>query len=246
MHHSARTSKYTTSLADSPQWFQVGDEILPLVIKRNQRAKRICLRYNPSAHAINLTLPKHTHLNEGLRFLNQKSEWLLYVLQEMPSKKQIKPGVVIPIFGEKVRIRHTPELSCRWMLKDGQLMISGKRSHFEQKVMEAIKKMARTHLDELARHQAARIHKRVNRLCVRDTKSRWGSCSSTGNLSFSWRLIFAPYEVLQYVVAHEVAHLRHMDHSPKFWELCSFLYPEQEIAKTWLRLHGKELYRFNA
>lgn len=246
MYRSPYTQKHTTSLSDSPEWFKVGDEVLPLIITRNQRAKRICLRYNPSDHAINLTLPKHIHISEGLRFLNQKSEWLMDVLKDMPSKKQIKPGVVVPIFGERVRIRHVPDLRCAWMLKDGQLMISGKREHFERKVMEAIRKMAKTHLSELASYHAKRVGKPVRRVSVRDTKSRWGSCSSTGNLSFSWRLIFAPYEVLQYVVAHEVSHLRHMNHSSRFWDMCAFLCPDYEVAKAWLRVHGKELYRFNA
>jgi predicted metal-dependent hydrolase len=236
----------TTSLSDHPEWFRVGDEILPLVITRNYRAKRICLRYNPSDHAINLTLPRHTRTSEGLRFLNQKSEWLMNVLREMPCKKQIKPGVVVPIFGERVRIRHDETMRCAWMLKDNQLIISGKREHFQRRVMEAIRKMSKNHLNELAHYQAGCIGKKVSRLSVRDTKSRWGSCSSTGNLSFSWRLIFAPYEVLQYVVAHEVAHLRHMNHSPRFWETCAEILPEYEPAKAWLRVHGKELYRFNA
>lgn len=161
-------------------------------------------------------------------------------------KKQIKPGVVIPLFGERVRIKHDPSLRCSWKLEADVLTVSGKREHFERKVMEAIKKMAKKHISDLAHYQARRIGRTVSRVSVRDTRSRWGSCSSTGNLSFSWRLIFAPYEVFEYVVAHEVSHLRHMNHGTRFWELCGFLCPNSDVAKEWLRVHGKELYRFNA
>jgi predicted metal-dependent hydrolase len=98
----------------------------------------------------------------------------------------------------------------------------------------------------LATRDAARIGRKLNRVSVRDTRSRWGSCSSTARLSFSYRLIFAPKEVMEYVVAHEVAHLRHMNHSPAFWNAVEFLCPQYDAAKDWLKLHGKDLYRFNA
>ncbi len=237
---------HSDECSDIPEWLQVGEEVLPLVIRRHRRAKRICLRYDPTGHAVSLTLPRHARVSEGLHFLNQKSEWLITTLTEMPCKKQIKPGVVIPLFGARVRIKHDETLRCAWQLKDDVLTVSGKREHFERRVMDAIRKMAKKHISDLAAYQSRRIGRIVRRISVRDTRSRWGSCSSTGNLSFSWRLIFAPYEVFEYVVAHEVSHLRHMHHGERFWQLCEFLCPGHEVAKEWLRVHGKELYRFNA
>lgn len=231
---------------DVPEFLQVGEELLPLVIIRHRRAKRICLRYNPGEHAVRLTLPRHTRISDGLNFLTQKSEWLIETLKEIPTKKQIKPGTVIPIMGERVRIRHDETMRGAWQLHDGMLSISGERAFFQRRMTEALKKIAKREISTLANRYAKRIDKQVNRVSVRDTRSRWGSCSSVGNLSFSWRLIFAPTEVFQYVVAHEVAHLRHMNHSAKFWEVVHQLCPDYEIARAWLRLHGKELYRFNA
>jgi hypothetical protein len=111
---------------------------------------------------------------------------------------------------------------------------------------DALRKVAREEITTRALKMAKKTERRIQRITVRDTRSRWGSCSSTGNLSFSWRLIFAPEEVLEYVVAHEVAHLRYMNHSEKFWNLVSYLCPNYEAAKAWLKLHGKELYRFDA
>ncbi len=230
-----------------PEFLKVGEEFLPLVIKRHAKAKRICLRYNPTKHAISLTLPRHTKVSDGMNFLNQKTQWLLETLAEMPLKKQIKPGVVIPLLGERVRIKHEPKLGRRqFALMDDTLYINGERECFPLRVTEALKKIAAVRIRDMAMKDANKIGRRINRISVRDTRSRWGSCSSTANLSFSWRLVFAPREVMEYVVAHEVAHLRYMDHSNNFWNLVEYLCPNHEVAKEWLRDHGKHLYRFNA
>lgn len=228
-----------------PEYLKVGEEVLPLVIRRHARAKRICLRYNPTAHAISLTLPRNTHISSGLDFLHAKGKWLIDTLEEMPRHKQIKPGVVIPLLGNRVRIKHDPRLRG-WLLSDDTLLVAGDRAEFAERIHETLKKIGKNEITRIAQEYAAHIGKRVNRVSVRDTRSRWGSCSSTGNLSFSWRLIFAPREVMEYVVAHEVAHLKHMNHSTNFWNLVEFLCPDYEVAKEWLRLHGKHLYRFNA
>lgn len=234
--------------ADStlPEYLKVGKEVLPLVIKRHAKAKRICLRYNPTQHAISLTLPRHTRVSDGLKFLTDKSSWLIATLEEMPDKKQIKPGVVIPVLGQRVRMKHEKDLGRPYLLMDETLYISGDREFFPRRVTEALKKIASARIHQLANRYATKIGRRINRISVRDTRSRWGSCSSTGNLNFSWRLVFAPREVLEYVVAHEVAHLRHMNHSPAFWNQVEALCPNHEVAKQWLRMHGKHLYRFNA
>lgn len=229
-----------------PEYLQVGEEVLPLVIKRHRSAKRICLRYNPTSHAISLTLPRHTRVNDGLNFLTQKSEWLITTLLEMPSKKRIKPGVVIPLLGERVRVMRDDKQRGAYKLYSDALVISGDSADFQQRMKDALRKIAKQEITARAEKMARKLGKRINRVTVRDTRSRWGSCSSTGNLSFSWRLVFAPSEVLEYVIAHEVAHLRFMNHSQKFWDMVEYLCPDYEVAKEWLKLHGKELYRFNA
>lgn len=229
-----------------PDYLQVGTEKLPLVIRRHRSAKRICLRYHPTDHAISLTLPRHTRVNDGLAFLLQKTEWLMDTLRDMPTKKQIKPGVVIPLLGKRVRIKHDSTMRRSWMLKDDTLFVAGPREEFAERVNIALRAIARTSLTNMAMRDAARIGRRIHALTVRDTRSRWGSCSSTARLSFSWRLIFAPREVMEYVVAHEVAHLRHMNHSPAFWNCVENICPAYDAAKDWLKIHGKELYRFSA
>lgn len=229
-----------------PDLLQVGEHTLPLVIRRHKRAKRICLRYNPTSHQINLTLPRHTRLSDGIDFITEKTEWLLSTIEDIPCKKQLKPGVCITIVGDRYRIKHVPDLGMPYQLRAGILCISGKRENFSRNVEDALKRIARQRITMLSLKYADRIGGRVNRVTVRDTRSRWGSCSSNGNLSFSWRLIFAPRKVLEYVVAHEVAHLRHMNHSQRFWDLTETICPNHVAPKEWLRVHGKELYRFNA
>ena len=232
--------------SEIPDYLQVGEDLLPLVIRRHNRAKRICLRYNPTEHAISLTLPRYTHVQAGLHFLTQKSEWLLETLQGAPSKKALKPGVVIPLMGDRVRLRHDATMRKAWCMIDGALVISGPREEFGKRAIEAIKKIAKQEISKRATRYAKHVGRHINRIGVRDTRSRWGSCSSAGNLSFSWRLVFAPTEVFDYVIAHEVAHLRHMNHSDRFWNLVSIICPDYEIAKEWLRRHGRELYRYQA
>jgi hypothetical protein len=229
-----------------PDFLQVGEEMLPLVIRRHQRAKRICLRYNPTSHAISLTLPRHTRVSDGLLFLIQKSEWLVETLRDMPSKKQIKPGVVIPLLGNRVRIKNDPQMKSKWLIADDTLFVSGERNEFPEHATAALRAIASQTLTTIALRYGAMLGRRINRISVRDTRSRWGSCSSTARLSFSYRLIFAPKEVMEYVVAHEVAHLRHMNHSPAFWNCVASICPGYEAAKDWLKLHGKDLYQFNA
>lgn len=229
-----------------PDTLQVGDHTLPLKIRRHQRAKRICLRYNPTSHEINLTLPRHTRISDGINFLNEKSDWLISTLEEIPTQKQLKPGVCIWLAGERYRIKHEPNLAMPYQLRAGVLCIAGKREHFAHNVEDALKRIARQRITMLCLKFADRIGGRVARVTVRDTRSRWGSCYSTGNLSFSWRLIFAPRKVLEYVVAHEIAHLKHMNHSSRFWDLTEVICPNYHVPKEWLRVHGKELYRFNA
>jgi predicted metal-dependent hydrolase len=238
--------RHAWSNHDLPDHLFVGEERLPLVIRRHQRAKRICLRYNPTSHAISLTLPRHTRVGDGLMFLMQKSEWLMATLREMPCKKQIKPGVVIPLLGKRVRIKHDADLKRGHLLRDDVLYVAGAREDFPENATRALRAIATRTLTALAEKYAVRVGRRLDRVSVRDTRSRWGSCSSTARLSFSYRLIFAPREVMEYVVAHEVAHLRYMNHSASFWNIVGYLCPDYEAAKDWLRLHGRDLYRFNA
>jgi hypothetical protein len=126
----------------------------------------------------------------------------------------------------------------------GVIRVSGFAEHLPRRVRDFLKREARAMLTERAHDKAGRLDRPIARISLRDTRSRWGSCSSDGGLSFSWRLILAPEEVLDYVVAHEVAHLMHHDHGAKFWALVTDLTPSVDAPRQWLRAHGPELHRY--
>lgn len=228
-----------------PELLKLDQHQVPLVVRRNRRSKRIYLRYNPADHIFALTLPQSTMVSEGVDFIHTKAEWIADILNHMPLKKHIKPGVVVPILGQKHRVRYVDKLRGSFALRHGELLVSGPREMLPRRIEDGLKKIIRNELYDLACYKASLIGRSINRVTLRDTSSRWGSCSSDRNLMFSWRLVFAPYEVIDYVVSHEVAHLRHMNHSQNFWNTVEMLSPDYESWKDWLKYHGKELYRYH-
>ena len=224
---------------------KIGLREVPLQVKRNKRAKRIYLRYNPSEHGFSLTLPQRVRFDDGVRFLHTKSDWIAETLQRMPARKQLRFGMIVPILGNLCQIERDPTLKAPFVLLKNRLIIRPEANKATGEQIEAVlKKIIRNELRQLASYKASLIGKTINRVTLRDTRSRWGSCSSERNLMFSWRLIFAPREVLDYVVSHEVAHLRHMNHGVYFWKRVEEICPGYLEWKDWLRLHGSELYRF--
>lgn len=232
-------------LYDMPDMLEIGSQQVPLQVRRNHRAKRMYLRYHPADHTFSLTLPQRTRIEDGVRFVSSHSDWIVRTLQQVPLRKSLRSGVMLPILGQMTRVVSVPDLPAPFALKDDRLEIGAGASPFALRVEMALRKIVRNELTELADYKASQLGRRINRITLRDTKSRWGSCSSEHNLMFSWRLVFAPYEVLNYVVSHEVAHLRHMNHSPRFWECVDQLCPDYLDWKDWLRFHGSELYSFN-
>jgi predicted metal-dependent hydrolase len=130
------------------------------------------------------------------------------------------------------------------MITDGEILVRGDPAHLPRRNTDHLKALARREFATRARVLAARLGKSVTRVGVRDPKSRWGSCSSTGALSFSWRLVFAPEAVVDYVVAHEVAHLVEMNHSPRFWKVVASLVPDSKTPRAWLKHHRLELLSY--
>jgi len=127
-----------------------------------------------------------------------------------------------------------------------RICVSGGEQHGPRRLADWLRAQARADLTQCTRHHAANLNCNPKRISVRDQSTRWGSCSSTGTISYSWRLIFAPNFVLDYVAAHETAHLREMNHGPRFWRLVRETMPDMYKAKSWLKQHGAELHRFGA
>ncbi len=215
-------------------------------VRRSARARRILLRIDRNARRAELVLPPGASVAEGRAFAEKKALWLRNRLALLPETVPFEPGATVPVFGIERLLVHAPEARAGVRLDGGRLIVSGQRDFFSRRVRDWLKREARRRIADLAHAQAAGIGRTVARVSVRDQQSRWGSCSTAGNLSFSWRLILAPAEVLDYVVAHEVAHLAEMNHSPRFWQLVDRLTDHADFGRSWLRSHGPGLHAYGA
>jgi predicted metal-dependent hydrolase len=163
----------------------------------------------------------------------------------VPSIVPLEPGSRVPILGREVLICTAESGPAPVFFAEGnRLCVRGRPEHRPRRIVAFLKKEAKSALDTCARAFAERLGVRATRIGVRDTASRWGSCAASGALSFSWRLIFAPRFVLEYVVAHEIAHLREMNHGARFWSLVRLLVDDIEKPQLWLRQNGVALHRY--
>jgi len=229
---------------DAPRSLRLADRDVPLELRRHPRARRITLRLNAEGDGVSMVLPRRTPIGEAIEFAERNSRWILKHLAKVPPRIPFADGAVIPLLGENHLITHSPATRSGVVRENGILRVSGQAEHLPRRVGDFLKREACGEIAGRARDKAARIGRRVGRISLRDTRSRWGSCSSTGDLNFSWRLILAPEAVLDYVVAHEVAHLVHLNHSPRFWKLAGQLTPDMAGAKAWLSRNSAELWRY--
>lgn len=207
------------------------------------------LRVDPARGGPELVLPDGVDPAKAEAFARQNLGWLRTRLARLPSRVAFVDGTVVPILGVEHRIRHrADQRGGVWRVEDpdgsAELHVAGQAEHLPRRVVDFLKTEARRAIVPRARNRAETLDRRIGRVTVRDTASRWGSCSSRGDLSFSWRLILAPEPVLDYVVAHEVAHLIEMNHSPRFWRLVARLMPAYERERAWLKRHGATLHAF--
>lgn len=219
---------------------------VPLKVSRHHNARRMTLRFDPQRRLIRMTVPPRAPAKLALKFLQEKREWLTEQMLSAPEAQPFEDGMELPILGKHYTLVHVDSPRGRVELKGNQLLVPSLPEHFSRRTADWLKAYARELLLEETTRLSAKLGVRFKQVRVRDTSSRWGSCSSAGNLSFSWRLIFAPPHVLTYLVAHEVAHLKEMNHSPEFWAVVETLDPHHEKARAWLQHYGAELHRYGA
>ena len=191
-----------------------------------------------------LVLPRRAPLRDGLDFAAVKATWILDQIDALPVPVPFAPGAVIPVLGQDHVIRHRPKARRGVWRKDGVIWTSGRPEHLARRVRDFLKVEVRHELSDRAQDKAATIDRKVRRVRIGDMKSRWGSCGADGSLKFAWRLVFAPEPVIDYVVAHEVAHLKFMNHGPRFWALTAKLTPDVAGARRWLREQGNFVLRY--
>jgi len=215
-------------------------------VRLNPRARRIVMRVNPLTGDVVVTAPSRGGMGRALDFVRGETQWIARQLRHLPKQVALMPGAVVPFMGVAHPICHSQARGPApvWR-EEGALLVSGRTEHAPRRLIDFFKREARTLLAARALEYAARLGVRPSRVTVRDTQSRWGSCAHNGSLSFSWRLILAPEFVRDYVVAHEVAHLKEMNHSPRFWAQVKILSPDMARARQWLRENGRTLLRYN-
>src|SRR5215470_16946162 len=218
-----------------------GSQFFSVKLRRHRRARRYTLRIHPTDREAILTMPPRGTIVGAREFAQRHGGWIAARLGRLPKAAPFQSGTVIPLRGVPHRIVHRAgERGTVW----SEIRDSGERILCVAGAVEHIDRRVHDHLQRAAQVYAAELGVRVKRLSIRDQSSRWGSCTSAGSLSFSWRLILAPPFVLDYLAAHEVAHLVEMNHSARFWRVCGKICPSMERAKKWLDTYGNDLHRY--
>lgn len=218
-------------------------EKIPVIIETRRGVRNITLRPKTICEReIHISKPWISSTNEALHFLESKHKWVEKIFVACPIKEQIKPGDTLCVLGNEYTITHNPNQRLNTTDKN-IITIGGDIKMFEHRMRDLVKKQTMQKIKSIIRTTPPEFWPK--KIALHDTTTRWGSCSSTGTMSFSWRLALAPYEVLRYVVMHELAHTQHMDHSPEFWHTVSELYGfGVERAKRWLNKNGQGLYKY--
>jgi len=230
---------------------EFGQQSYPVRLRRHRQARRYTLRIQTASREVLLTMPPRGNLKEARAFAQKHGAWIAARLSRLPQPTPFAHGTVLPLRGVDTRIEHRRgQRGTVWteLGDDGahMLCVAGEAPHIARRVRDFLKREAKHDLEAASRRAADELGVDIKRVAVRDQASRWGSCSSTGVLSYSWRLIFAPPFVLDYLAAHEAAHLIEMNHSRRFWRLVEKICPYYPRAKTWLDVHGPDLHRYGA
>lgn len=242
---SHRVRLRSESFESAATVLEIDGRNVPLAVRRSRRARRLYLRVDPSAPAdlpVELILPRGVGLAEGLRFARDKSGWVARRLAALPPLVPFSDGTTIEVHGERLVVRHVGGVVAT--RRDGPVLaVGGTAEHLARRVRDWIKAHAREILTRRSRELAGCLGRQVRGVRLGDPRSRWGSCSPDGRLAYSWRLVLAPPFVLDYVVAHEVAHLVHLNHGKRFWQLVATLVDDIETPRAWLNRHGPRLLR---
>lgn len=241
------TSTPSRQPVKAPRTVNVCGRAIPITIRENRRATRITLRIEPGGKGLSLTIPYGLHHAQVDEFLSRHQGWLEAKISKFASASSVMDGATIALRGVPHMVRHTGSLrGVTRVTIDAMgtplIEVSGLPEHIGRRVVTFLKKEARADLERLVAIHTAKVGRPARSIALKDTRSRWGSCSHNGNLSFSWRIVMAPEAVIDYLAAHEVAHLKEMNHGPRFWALCKSLCPDMDAAKAWLKQNGSQLH----
>jgi len=227
---------------------KIDGKAIEILLRTDPRARRFIVKVDPSTGQVSVVSPSSRSLDRALDFARREKDWIAGRLAKVPPPVQPTIGASILYRGVEYQIRPGSGGGAPvWIdhaAESSTIRVEGRPEHSARRLLDWLKREARRKIEERVAHHAAQLGVEPKRITIRDTSSRWGSCSSTRSLSFSWRLILAPPQVLDYVVAHEVAHLRELNHRPRFWRLVDLLVSDVERSQKWLSKNGALLHRY--
>ena len=242
-----RKARVTSGKTQSQHSLKIDGATVALLVRRHPQARRMILRLNEQGTGAVVTIPKYVSFQDGVDMAARKTDWIKRQLVKRPQTVVFADGIEIPYLGTPHIVHHVP--TGRGVRQIGsEIHVAGRPEHFNRRLTDWLKAQARSEISARAHEKAADVERRINRISIRDTRSRWGSCGTGGTLNFSWRLVLAPEHVLDYVVAHEVAHLVHHNHGDRFWALTDSLTAgppgRMNEARDWLSAFGRDLHRY--
>jgi predicted metal-dependent hydrolase len=217
---------------------------VPVTLRRNPRSRRLSMRLDSLGEGVIVVAPPHVSERLVLDFVRGKGDWVERQMARQPDRVAFADGVLLPLLGRPHRVRHRPDARRGVWVEDGEIHVSGHGEHLPRRLTDWLKIRAREEIVPRVLDHATVLGVKPGRVTLRDTRSRWGSCSHRGDLSFSWRLVLAPEHIVHYVTAHEVAHLVVFDHSPQFWSTVCRLVDDMDPARAWLKAEGLGLHRY--
>lgn len=222
----------------------LGDRTAPLTARVNRRARRLIVTVDGVSGRVIVTAPSKRALPDALDFAKTRARWIRRKLDESAGAQPFRDGLSFPLRGAPVVVVREGGARTAVRLEGERLIAGGDERHLNRRVTDWLRMEARKTLTERADHYAHTLGKERGPITIRDTRSRWGSCARNGALSFSWRLVMAPPDILDYVAAHECAHLVHLNHSPAYWRVLRGLGIDARSARNWFTAHGQGLYRW--
>ena len=212
-------------------------------VRKSALAKRLTLRIDEKQRCPVLTLPKRCSQKQAISFLEANRDWITNMLARLPKKSGFTNGESISFFGESFIIEQNPTYKGAFF-ENGVLKLGGQEEFLHRRVVDFLKKQTLQRLSEMSLTKAKEINCHLCSVSIKDTKSRWGSCSTKANINYNWRICLAPLDVIDYLVSHEVSHLLHPDHSTAFWQTVETLCPNYKDSRHWLKIKGKDLYKY--
>ena len=240
----ARLIRSPIRLTEEPLHLDLGARAVPLRLRRDGRARRFVLHIDPMGDGAIVTLPMRARASEAIEFAHRHTEWIARRLTRLPPRVRFEDGARVPVLGTEHVVRHRPDARRGAWREDGVIHVSGDAEHLTRRLRDWFKAEARREVIARVGPIAARVERPVGRITIGDPRTLWGSCGRNGHLSFSWRLVMALPAILDYVIAHEVAHLVWRGHGPRFWALVDTLIEDSKTPRAWLRTHGEGLHRY--